>query len=81
MENGNLWHLAMNHKASMFLLLGIQDKLHHSFRTQQGTPLEKKRAGNNNIGLAISFSNQNSLKGRTVYEHKKCHIGANRCSV
>lgn len=43
MENGNLWHLAMNHKASMFLLLGIQNKLHHSFRAQQATQLGKKK--------------------------------------
>lgn len=42
MENRNLWHLAVYHKASMFLLLEIQNKLHHSFRAQQGTQLENK---------------------------------------
>lgn len=35
MEDGNLWHLAMNDKACMFVFLRI--KKIHSFRAQQGT--------------------------------------------
>lgn len=43
MEDGNFWHLAMNDKARIFLFLRIQNKLHHSFRAQQGTQLENKK--------------------------------------
>jgi len=56
MENGNLWHIAMNDKTSMFLLLGLQNKFHRSFRAQQETQLEKeKRKGTATAILVLLF--------------------------
>lgn len=43
MEDGNLWHLAMNDKAWMFLFLKIQNKFRHSFRAQQRIQFKKKK--------------------------------------